>query len=146
MKRKVLFVCVHNSARSQMAEEYLRKLGGDLFEVESAGLEPGTLNPYVVEILKEDGIDISKKKTRDVFDLFKAGNTYDYVVTVCSSEAEARCPIFPGKVVRRNWPFPDPSAVVGTHDEVKAKIKEVRDRIVVQIKEFIGEYQERHAS
>ena len=105
----VLCLCVHNSARSQMAEEFLRKLGGDVFEVESAGLDPGELNPYVVRALREEGIEISGKKTRSVLDLFKAGRSYRYVITVCSKEAAERCPIFPGKSERLHWPFPDPS-------------------------------------
>lgn len=144
MKARVLFVCTHNSARSQMSEEYLRKLGGDRFEIESAGLEPGALNPYVIEILAEDGIDITGKRTNDVFDFFKQERKYDYVITVCGAETDARCPIFPGKVVRRNWPFADPSSFSGTHDEIKAKTIEVRDQIVGKIKEFIEEYDARH--
>ena len=72
----VLFVCVHNSARSQMAETYLRTLGGDQFIAESAGLEPGKLNPNVVKVMAEEGIDISKNKTQSVFDLFKKGKKY----------------------------------------------------------------------
>lgn len=133
----VLFVCVHNSARSQMAEEYLRKFGGDRFETESAGLEPGKLNPYVVEVLKEDGIDITGKDTKDVFDLFKAGNTYRFVVTVCSREAEEKCPIFPGAVVRYNWPFDDPSKFEGSREEILARTRVVRDAIKAKVKEFI---------
>ena len=96
MKEKVLFICVHNTARSQMAEEYLRKLASDRFEVESAGLEPGTINPLVVEVLKEEGIDITGKKTNSVFEFYKEGRRYHYVITVCSKEASERCPIFPG--------------------------------------------------
>lgn len=91
MKEKVLFICVHNSARSQMAEEYLRKLASDRFEVESAGLEPGTINPLVVEVLKEEGIDITGKKTNSVFEFYKEGRRYHYVITVCSKEASERC-------------------------------------------------------
>ena len=76
-----------------MAEEYLRKIGGECFEVESAGLEPGELNPYAVEVLREYGIDISGKKTRDVLGWFRAGKTYRFVITFCCREAEKRCPI-----------------------------------------------------
>lgn len=144
MSARVLFVCTHNSARSQMAEEYLRKLGGDEFEAESAGLEPGALNPYVVEILADDGIDISGKKTNDVFDFFKEGRQYDYVVTVCGKETDARCPLFPGKVVRRNWPFDDPSSFSGAPTEIKKKTIAIRDQIVEKVREFIAEYEERH--
>lgn len=80
---KVLFVCIHNSARSQMAEELLRKYGGENFSVQSAGLEPGIVNPLAVEILKEEGIDIKGKQTQSVFELFKDGKLFHYVVTVC---------------------------------------------------------------
>ncbi len=138
---RVLFVCVHNSARSQMAEEYLRKFGGDRFFAESAGLEPGGLNPAVVEVLKEDGIDISGKKTQGVFDLYKQGKTYRYVVTVCSREAEERCPIFPGALVRYNWPFDDPSAFTGTREEILEQTRQVRDEIRERIREFVAAVQ-----
>ena len=139
----VLCLCVHNSARSQMAEAYLRLLGGDLFEVESAGLEPGKLNPYVVRALKEEGIDISGKKTQDVFELFKAGRTYRYVITVCSKEAAERCPIFPGRVERLRWPFPDPSVFRGTDDEVMSQVRGVRDAIREKVRDFVAEVRAR---
>ena len=93
---KVLFLCIHNSARSQMAEAYMKKLGGNKFVVESAGLETGTLNPLAVEVMLEDGIDISQNKTKNVFDFFKEGRLYHYVVTVCDEASAAQCPIFPG--------------------------------------------------
>ena len=135
----ILCLCVHNSARSQMAEAYIRQRGGDLFDVESAGLEPGKLNPYVVRALKEEGIDISGKKTQDVFDLFKAGRTYRYVITVCSKEAADRCPIFPGRVERLHWPFADPSTFRGTDDEVMVQVREVRDAIREKVTGFLAE-------
>jgi arsenate reductase len=143
-KDRVLFVCVHNSARSQMAEEYLRRAAGDEFEVESAGLEPGVLNPYVVRVLAEDGIDISAKATRDVFDVYRSGKTFSYVITVCSREAEEKCPIFPGPAVRMNWPFTDPSAFTGSDDEVLSRTREVRDEIKRKIDEFVAAYHRRH--
>jgi arsenate reductase len=120
-----------------MAEEYLRILGGEQFITESAGLEPGNLNPYVVDALKEEGIDISDKETQSVFDLHKAGRLYDYVITVCSREAEEKCPIFPGIHKRLNWPFADPSSFVGSDEEIMAKVREVRKTIKNQILEFI---------
>jgi arsenate reductase (thioredoxin) len=95
-KYKVLFVCVHNSARSQMAESFLNKFGGDRFFAESAGLEAGKINPFVVEVIKEEGVDISNNKTKEVFDLFKQGKFYSYVIPVCDKEAAEKCPIFPG--------------------------------------------------
>ena len=134
----VLCLCVHNSARSQMAEAYLRLLGGDLLEVESAGLEPGQLNPYVVRALKEEGIDIAGKTTQDVFVLFKSGRTYRYVITVCSKEAAERCPIFPGRVERLHWPFPDPSAFRGSDDEIMAQVRDVRDAIREKVRDFVA--------
>ena len=95
-KIKVLFLCIHNSARSQMAEAYLNKFGGNQYHVESAGLEAGNLNPFAVKAMQEDGIDISNNKTKDVFEFFKEGRLYNYVVTVCDEASASRCPIFPG--------------------------------------------------
>lgn len=143
-KPGVLFVCVHNSARSQMAEEYLRRFGGDLFEVESAGLTPGKLNPYVVELMREEGIDISDKQTQSVVDLYRTGRTYSYVVTVCSREAEKNCPIFPGPVRRLNWPFPDPSRLEGSREQILDKTREIRDQIKDHVTEFVETYRRSH--
>jgi arsenate reductase (thioredoxin) len=136
----VLCLCVHNAARSQMAEAYFRLLGGDIFEVESAGLEPGNLNPYVVRALREDGIDIAGKKTQDVFSLYKAGRTYRFVITVCSREAAERCPVFPGASEKIHWPFPDPAAFTGTDEQVMAAVREVRDQIREKVRAFVGDY------
>jgi arsenate reductase len=135
----VLFLCVHNSARSQMAEAYLRKFGGEAFTVESAGLEPGKLNPYVVRALKEDGIDISSNRTQSVFDLYKAGRRYRYVVTVCSKEAAERCPIFPGAAEKLHWPFPDPSTFTGSDEEMMEKVRELRDSIRERVRVFAAQ-------
>ncbi len=136
---RVLFLCVHNSARSQMAEAYLKRFGGDLFEVESAGLEPGRLNPFVVRALREEGIDISSHGTQDVFELYKAGRTYRYVITVCSKEAAERCPIFPGRTERLHWPFDDPSTFRGSDEEVMAQVRAVRDAIREKVRSFAVE-------
>jgi arsenate reductase len=136
-KKKVLFVCIHNAARSQMAEELLRKLAGDRFEVESAGLEPGKLNPIVIEALREDGIDITGKQTKAVFDLFRSGKKYDFVVTVCDETSAERCPIFPGLSQRLHWSFTDPSKFTGTFEEKLAKTKKVKEEIRFQIKEWL---------
>ena len=127
--KKVLFVCIHNSARSQMAEELLRKMAGNYFEVESAGIEPGTLNPFVVEVLKEDGIDISTKKTRKVSDLYQQQRRYDLVITVCDEASAERCPIFPGVTQRLHWGFTDPSRFEGTREEKLNKVRDVREQI-----------------
>ncbi len=138
---KILFLCEHNSARSQMAEAYLNLLGKGRLTAESAGLEPGTLNPKVVKVLLEEGLDISGKKTVGVFDLFKEGKQYDAVIAVCSPAVSARCPLFPGRVLRRNWPFPDPSAFTGTETEIVAQIREVRDQIKEKVQEFVKEFE-----
>ena len=134
---RVLFICVHNSARSQMAEAYLKRFGGDRFEVESAGLEPGTINPLVVEVMKEEGIDLTGKETNSVFEFFKEGRLYSYVITVCSKEAEERCPVFPGVNRRLHWPFEDPSRFQGSREERLEKTRAVRDQIKARILEFI---------
>jgi arsenate reductase (thioredoxin) len=136
---RVLFICTHNSARSQMAEAYLRKFGGDRFEVESAGLEAGKLNPYVVRALLEEGIEIAGKKTQGVSDLLKQGRTYDFVVAVCSKEAADRCPVFPGRATRVVWSYPDPSTFTGSDDEIMAQVRKVRDTIRERVHQFSEE-------
>ena len=132
-KQKILFVCIHNSARSQMAEAWVNHLFGDRFEASSAGLEPGTLNPYAVRVMAEAGIDIAGAPTKSVFDLYKAGKIYSYVITVCDPEAAERCPIFPGVTKRLHWGFPDPSQAQGSDAEKLAQTRAVRDAIRRQI-------------
>jgi arsenate reductase len=117
MKKKVLFICVHNSARSQMAAAWLNDICGHYFEAESAGLEPGELNPLAVQAMDEVGIDISSNKTQAVYDVFKSGNFFPYVITVCDESEAAGCPIFPGVTYGLHWSFPDPSAIVETQQE-----------------------------
>ena len=126
---RVLFICVHNSARSQMAEAYLRQMAGDGVIVESAGLDPTVINPLVVAVMAEEGLDLSAQKTRKVFDLFKEGKLFDYVVTVCEESLEGQCPIFPGVTHRLHLPFPDPAAVTGTEEERLAAVRRIRDAI-----------------
>ena len=140
MKRqKTLFICIHNSARSQMAEAWLNYICGDFFSAQSAGLEPGTLNPLVVEAMQEVGIDISKKKTQAVFDVFKSGQLFTYVITVCDEASAEKCPIFPGPAMRMHWSFPDPSALTGTHDEKLNEVRRIRDEIRQRIEEWCEE-------
>jgi arsenate reductase (thioredoxin) len=140
---KVLFLCVHNSGRSQMAEAFLKKYAGSRFEVESAGLEPGKLNPYVVRAMAEVGIDISRNATKGVWDLFQAGKVYQVVVAVCSKEAAERCPIFPGLSEKLHWPFDDPAALEGSDDRIMAGTRRIRDQIEAAVKEFIAEWEAR---
>ena len=137
---KVLFLCVHNSARSQMAEAFLKRMGADRFEAESAGLEAGTLNPYVVRAMLEKGIDISGNPTKSVFDLFDAKRVYQVVVTVCSKEAAEKCPIFPGLSEKLHWPFADPSTFTGSDEEIMDQVRQVRDQIEEAVKEFATKY------
>ncbi|MDK9716571.1 MAG: arsenate reductase ArsC [Trichlorobacter sp.] len=139
-KNKVLFVCIHNSARSQMAEAFLNHLAGDRFEARSAGLEPGVLNPLVVEVMQELGIDISTNQTKDVFEMFKRGEMYSYVITVCDGANAERCPIFPGIVSRLHWSFSDPAALTGSKEERLATTRVIRDEIRAAVEGFITEY------
>ena len=114
MKKRVLFVCVHNVARSQMAEAFLKSLAGDRFEAVSAGLEPGEINPLVVEVMREAGIDISQNRSKSVFDLYKRGELFSYVISVCDEASAEMCPVFPGLLVKQvHWSFDDPSGFTG---------------------------------
>lgn len=139
MKKRVLFVCIHNSARSQMAEAWLNHDCSQCFEAHSAGLEPGTLNPLVVEAMQESGIDISKNATKSVFDVFKSGQLFACVITVCDQASAERCPIFPGVTKRLHWSFPDPSALSGTHEEKLARVRQIRDMIRSKVNEWCKE-------
>ena len=136
-KINVLFVCVHNSARSQIAEAYLNAVAGDRFEARSAGIEPGALNPYAVKVMAEAGFDIAGNKTKSVFDFFKKGELFSYVITVCDGASAERCPIFPGVTKRLHWNFPDPAALHGTGEEKLQGTREIRDAIRVQIEEWV---------
>lgn len=138
IKTKVLFVCIHNSARSQMAEAFLNTLGEDKFSAESAGFEPGKLNPLVVKSMSEIGIDISKNKTKDVFEFYKNGRLFDYVITVCDETSGERCPVFHGNSKRLHWSFEDPSSFKGTEAEQLIKIAKVRNAIKNKVEEFIN--------
>lgn len=138
-KKKVLFVCIHNSARSQLAEALMNKICGHEFAAESAGIEPGKLNPLAVEVLREKGIDISAKQTRSVLELFGSGQLYSYVITVCDETSAERCPLFPGVTTRIHWSFEDPSQFGGSWEEKLARTREVSDAIESKIKEFCAE-------
>jgi len=138
-KKKVLFVCIHNSARSQIAEAFLNLMAGDRFEAESAGLEPGSLNPLAVEVMKEIGIDISGNRTKGVFEFIKAGKLFIYVITVCDETSGNRCPIFPGYAKRPHWNFPDPSALEGNHEEKLKQTRVIRDQIKERIVDWLKE-------
>ena len=133
LMKNVLFVCIHNSARSQMAEAFLNQICGQEFQAQSAGIEPGKLNPIVVEAMREIGIDISGKKTKSVSDMLMSGKRFDYVITVCDETSAERCPVFPGGTTRLHWGFPDPSAFGGNAEENLTNTREVRDAIKEKI-------------
>ena len=139
-KYKVLFICVHNSARSQIAEAWLNHLHGDLFEAYSAGYKPGNLNPLAVEVMKEVGIDISMQKTKNVFDLAKAGMLFSYVITLCDEALEEGCPIFPGITKRLHWSFPDPAGVTGTWEDEVEKVRQIRDANRSSIGQWVKQF------
>lgn len=130
MKPRVLFLCTGNSARSQMAEGYLRHVLPEQYEPLSAGIEPKGLNPLAVEAMHEIGIDISNQQSKDVVSLL--GQHVPYVVTVCDN-AKERCPIFPGTWKFLHWSFEDPAAIEGTHEERLAVFRRVRDEITAHI-------------
>jgi arsenate reductase len=137
MKRKVLFICVQNSARSQMAEELLKKMAGDTFDIESAGLEPSTINPLTIEVMKEEGVDLSQKATNDAFEFFKEGREYDYVIIVCGKDGEEKCPTYPGARERLHWPFDDPAKADGSHDEKLQAFRDIREGIRQKLESFV---------
>jgi arsenate reductase len=138
-KIKVLFVCVHNAARSQMAEAILKHLAPDRFEVNSAGLDPTTLNPLAVAAMDEIGIDISHKQTKNVFDIYVGGELYNYVIALCDLGRAQKCPIFPGNAVRIDWSFEDPAGFKGTWEQRLDATRRVRDSIKMRIEQWVAE-------
>lgn len=137
-RQRVLFICIHNSARSQMAEAWLRHLAGERFEVESAGLEPGKLNPFVIQAMRTAGIDISHHRAKGVDELLAAGKRFDHIIAVCDKEAAERCPVFPGEASRLHWSFPDPSAATGGEEDKLRVATEVRDAIRTTIETWLS--------
>ena len=136
-KFRVLFICGHNSGRSQIAEALLNDIAGDRIHVESAGLEPKTVNSLVVEVMQEIGFDLSKAKSDSVFEFFKEGRLYDYVITVCDETAAGQCPVFPGITKRFHWPFMDPEALTGNHEEKLAALRKIREQIRQKVSDWV---------
>lgn len=134
-KPRVLFLCSGNTARSQMAEAFLRKYADDRFEVHSAGLEPGVINPFTVRVMEEKGIDMSQHYSKGL-DTYIGKEHFSYLITVCDRAAE-KCPIFPGMGMRLNWSFDDPAALEGSDEEKLAKFRSVRDQIEEKILEWL---------
>jgi arsenate reductase (thioredoxin) len=131
-KPKVLFLCTGNSARSQMAEGYLRYLAGDRFEPVSAGIAPKGLNPLAVEAMQEIGIDISQQESKDVSEFL--GQAIPFVITVCDN-AKERCPVFPNANKLLHWSLDDPAAATGTREEKLTVFRRVRDEIARRIEQ-----------
>jgi arsenate reductase len=130
MKKRILFICTHNSARSQMAEGLLRALGGDHFEVFSAGTEATQVRPLAIKAMAELGIEISKQQSKTLERYLR--EPFDEVITVCDTAAEA-CPLFPGAAKMHHWSFPDPSQATGSKAEQLAVYRHVRDAIRARI-------------
>jgi len=137
IKKRVMFICIHNSGRSQIGEAILRNLAGDRFEVHSAGIEAGKLNPLVVKSMEEIGISMEGHYAKKALEYIDRGEHFDYVITVCDETNAERCPMFPGKHVRIHWGFPDPSALTGTDEEKLAGIRPIRDAIAAKVKEWL---------
>ncbi len=136
--QRVLFLCTGNSVRSQMAEAFLRKYGGDTFEPHSAGLEPKSVNPLTVQVMNEVGIDISDQQSKGI-DTYLGKVLFQYLITVCD-DADKNCPtVWPGVNTRMHWSFEDPARFKGTREEKLAKFREVRDLIEKRIKEWVME-------
>ena len=141
--QRVLFLCTHNSSRSQMAEGLLNARGGGRYHAESAGVAPGALHPLAVQAMAELGIDISAAAGHRAKGLGEfEGQTFDLVVTVCDEAAEA-CPVFPGARRTRHWSFPDPSAATGTEEQRLLVFRLVRDAIAARMERFLSEEGER---
>lgn len=136
---RVLFICVRNTARSQMAEAFFNARCAGMLTAESAGLEPGELNQLAVATMHEVGIDISHNRTKSAFHLYKEGRHYAYVIAVCDEANAERCPIFPGITKRLHWNITDPAALTGTWDERLAAVRPIRDSIEQHVIRFCDE-------
>jgi len=136
-KRNVLFLCTGNSCRSQIAEAWLRQLGGDQFIVFSAGLEPHGVNPFTIKVMEETGYDIGKHRSKHLEEYIGKVN-FDFLITVCGN-ADERCPVFPGMGTRLHWPFEDPAAFRGPKEEKLALFRDVRDQIQRKIQAWLDD-------
>lgn len=134
-KSKVLFLCTGNSARSQMAEAFLRQYGGDRFDVYSAGLEPSVLNPLTVQVMEEIGVDMSGHYSKSLIQ-YLGKEHFGYLITVCD-RAEAKCPVFPGMGVRLHWGFEDPAAFQGSAADKLEKFRQVREQIRTAVQNWL---------
>ena len=129
IKKKIMFVCIHNSARSQMCEAFVRHYAGDTYEVHSSGIEKGKLNEDVVQVMTELGISMEGHYAKRAQEYILRNEAFDYVITVCDESNAERCPIFPGDHQRLHWGFSDPSAIQGSKEERLPRIRIIRDEI-----------------
>jgi arsenate reductase (thioredoxin) len=136
-KKKVIFLCTHNSARSQMAEAFLKKYAEDRFEVYSAGFEPQPIHPYVYRVMEEIGYDLSNQQPKSLSQYLGKVH-FGIIITVCK-KAEKQCPTFPGVSTRLFWDIEDPAAFVGSEDEKMAKFRQIRDQINKKIENWLSE-------
>ena len=136
MKQKVLFLCTGNSCRSQMAEGWLKHLGGDRFEVYSAGIVAHGKNPRAIAVMKEAGVDISGQQSEQLNPSML--NRLNLLVTVCGN-ADESCPTVPVSCEKQHWPFDDPAKATGTEEEIMAEFSRVRDQIRVRIEQFVNQ-------
>jgi arsenate reductase len=137
--KKALFVCIHNSARSQMAEAFCNDLSQGRMQAQSAGIEPGKLNLLVVKAMAEAGLDISSHMTKSVRQFIESGERFDYIITVCDETSAERCPVFPGGGQRLHFGFEDPSELKGDDEAKLKKIRVIRDQIKAKIGQWLKE-------
>ena len=122
-----------------MAEAFLNQICGEQFDAYSAGIEPGKLNPIVVQAMQELGIDLSRNQTKSVTDMLASEKKFDHVVTVCDETNAERCPFIPGLTSRLHWGFPDPSALQGTHEEKVARTREILELVKAKVEQWCAE-------
>ena len=135
---RVLFLCTGNSCRSQMAEAFLRAYGGTEFDVYSAGLAPGVINPYTYRVMAESGFDLAGHRSKGL-DEYQGKVDFDYVITVCD-DADRNCPLYLSRGAQRlHWPFEDPAAFIGSDEETLAKFRQVRDAIANRVRQWLEE-------
>ena len=136
VRKRVLIVCTGNSARSQMAEGFLRHEASDRFDVFSAGTDPGTLRPEAIQVMAEISVDISSQRAKPLDGFL--GESFDYVITVCD-KAREQCPAFPGETLHLHWPFDDPARAEGTPEQRLDTFRKLRDKIPARVMVFLGE-------
>ncbi|MFA7019349.1 MAG: arsenate reductase ArsC [Sphaerochaetaceae bacterium] len=137
-KTRIMFVCVHNSGRSQMCEAFVKHYAPEQFDVHSSGIEAGKLNPLVVQAMAEIGISMDGQYAKPAQEYIDRKEAFDYVITVCDESSAEQCPVFPGKHVRLHWGFPDPSALTGSDEEKLKGIRPIRDSIHKRVRTWLA--------